>query len=346
MKITAVIGIVVGLCFACCLGWAGEAEPGPEEGAETTRVTVAGEVPPRPEFEALAGATGWVVNGKEISLELVKDKATSYHGPYVLQDMVAQLLLQQEADRRGIVVTEEEVEKKVASVREELGVRSEAALESFLRAKRVTREWLRSKARAYVLMEKVLFEQVYVDDREIERSYRLNQQAYRRNETVGYRAMRFLDKQSAEAALAEIRKGRSFEEVARETARTPAEQAAAGNIRYHVRGKQSLPPEFEADLLAAPLNQVAGPVEVMGSYLLIRVEQKMDPHQFTLDEVRDVIRDRLRRQKLEQIVWPNWIRDQLARAQIKVLTSDATSEPTSDATPEPTSEATPEATSK
>jgi foldase protein PrsA len=344
MKIIGVTGIVVGLCFACCLGWAGEAEPGPVGGADATRVTVAGEVPPRPEFEAIAGVTGWVVNGKEISLQMVKDRAAIDHGPYVLQDMVAELLLQQEADRRGIVVTDEEVARKVASLREELGVRSEAALESFLRVKRVTREWLHSKARAYVLMEKVLFEQVHVDDREIERFYRLNQQAYRRNETVGYRIMRFLDKQSAEAALAEIRKGRSFEEVARETAQTPAEQAVAGNIRYHVRGQQSLPREFEAALLAAPLNQVAGPVEVMGSYFLIRVEQKLDPHQFTLDEVRDVIREQLRRQKLEQIVWPNWMRDQLERAQIEVVASDATPKPTPPATPEPTPAATPEPT--
>ncbi len=334
MKIISAIGIAVGLCLACSLGWAGEAEPGPEEGVEGTRVTVAGEVPPRPELEVLAGVKGWVVNGREIPLELVKDTAAIYHGPYVLQEMVAELLLQQEADRRGMVVTEEEVEQKVASLREELGVRSEGALESFLRAKRVTREWLRSKARAYVLMEKVLFEQVYIDDREIERFYRLNQQAYRRSETVGYRVMRFLDKQSAEAALAAIRKGRSFEEVARETAQTPAEQAVAGNIRYYTKGQQSLPPEFEAALLGAPLNQVAGPVEVMGSYFLIRVEQKLDPHQFTLDEVRDVIREQLRRQKLEQIVWPNWIRDQLGRAQIEVLTTTAPPEGTPGAPPE------------
>jgi hypothetical protein len=49
------------------------------------------------------------------------------------------------------------------------------------------------------------------------------------------------------------------------------------------------------------------------------VEKKIDAHQFTLDEVRNVIREQLSRQKLEQVVWPNWIRDKLNSASIEVV---------------------------
>ena len=60
-------------------------------------------------------------------------------------------------------------------------------------------------------------------------------------------------------------------------------------------------------------------MEVRGSHYLIRVEKKIDPHQFTLDEIRDVIRKQLQRQKLEQVVWPNWIREQLEKARIEIM---------------------------
>jgi hypothetical protein len=328
---------------------AAEVEPnsdGAESAESRARVGVVGEVPPRPELEVFSGVSGWVVNGQEIPLELVEKTAAAWHGPYILQDLVAELLLQQEAERRGIELTEEDISRKAAVIRTELGVRSEAALESFLRAKRVTLDWLYAKARSYALMDKVLSDQVYVDDREIERAYRSNQELYRRGEMVGFRAMRFLDRSLAEAALAEIRRGRSFQEVAKETAPTPQERTIAGDIQYYERSQQSLPPEFEAALFAAPLNQVAGPVEIRGSYYLLRVEKKLDPRQFTLDDVRDVVREQLEKQKLEQIVWPNWIRDQLGRAQIAVRTRDATPETIPDATPDSIPDAEPEATSE
>ncbi len=299
----------------------------PEGGEpERGRVGVVGEVELRPELETVMSARGWVVNGEEIPLDAVRDRTLAFHGPYVLQDMVAEVLLEQEAKRRRIAVTDEDVRRKVADLREELGIRSEAAFQSFLRAQRATPEWFYSKARSYVLMEKVLSDQVYVDDREIESLYRVNQERYRRQEMVAFRGMRFLDKASAEAALAAVREGRSFQEVAKETALTPAEKAVAGELQYYERGQQSLPPEFEAALFAVPLNQVAGPVEIRGSFYLLRVEKKIDPHQFTLEEIRDVIRRQLQRQKLEQVVWPNWIRDQLEKARIEVVTTDSAKE--------------------
>ena len=316
MRLISLIALAIVVGLVACRGWTAEAASAL---AEPGHIGVVGEIPPRPELEVVSGAHGWVVNGEEIPLDAVRDRALAYHGPYVLQDMVAETLLKQEARRRNVTVADEDVLEKIKELREELGVRSDVAFQSFLRAQRATPEWFYSKARSYVLMGKVLSDQVYVDDREIDRYYRLNQETYRRQEMVTFRAMRFLDEASAEAALAAVRQGRSFQEVARETAPTAAEKAGAGDPQYYERGQRSLPPEFEAALFAVPLNQVAGPVEIMGSYYLFRVEKKIDPHQFTLDEIRNVIRRQLQRQKLEQVVWPNWIREHLEKARIEIM---------------------------
>jgi parvulin-like peptidyl-prolyl isomerase len=203
-----------------------------------------------------------------------------------------------------VTVTEAEVGEKVKAFRLELGTLSEPAFESYLHAQRVTRAWFDNKARAYVLMEKVLADQVHVSDREIEVLYRQNQAAYRRNESVQFRVMAFTDKDGAEIALAAV------------------ERAVAGELQFAERGLTPLPPEFEAALFVAPLNQVAGPVEVRGAYYLIRVEKKLDPRQFALDEIRDVIREQIRRRKLEQIVWPSWIGERLRDADISVLKAE------------------------
>jgi foldase protein PrsA len=302
--------------------WAAGADAATEGESESRRVTVVGDVPPRPELQSVSGVTGWVVNGTEIPIAEVATRAAAYHGPYVLQDMVAEVLLEEEAKRQGVTVEEAEVGEKVKAFRIELGTLSEPAFESYLRAQRVTREWFENKARSYVLMEKVLADQVHVSDREVEVLYRQNQAAYRRNESVQFRVMAFTDKASAEVALAAVRGGRSFQEVAKGVAPTSAERAVAGELQFAERGLTRVPPEFEAALFAAPLNQVAGPVEVRGAYYLIRVEKKLDPRQFTLDEIRDVIREQIRRRKLEQIVWPSWIGERLRDADISVLKAE------------------------
>jgi len=311
--------LVVLLALSTAPAWAAGAEAGDE--SESQRVTVVGDVPPRPELQSVSGVTGWVVNGTEISMTELAKEAVAFHGPYVLQDMVAEVLLEQEAKRQGITVTDAEVAEKVKTFRAELGTFSEPAFESYLRAQRATREWFEDKARSYVLMEKVLADRVNVSDSEVKAQYSQNIAAYRKNESVQFRTMAFPDKARAEAALAEVRGGKSFQEVAKEHAATAAERAVADELHYAEKRVTPLPPEFEAALFAAPLDQVAGPVEVRGAYYLIRVEKKLDPRQFSLDEVADVIREQLRRRKLEQIAWPSWISERLRNADIKVLTT-------------------------
>jgi parvulin-like peptidyl-prolyl isomerase len=311
------------LCCISAIAWAGEpaaSGAGTEIGGQ--QVGVVGEVRPRPELQAMEGVRAWVVNGQEIPMARIEKLAAAYHGPYVLQDLVAETLLQQEAARKGIGLSEQDVQQTMGELREQLGVRSDVAFGSYLRSQNATPQWFHDKARAYALMKKVLADEVYVSDREIEAAYRRNQELYRRTETVAYRVMAFQDRAAAEAALAEVRKGKGFEEVAKATAPTSEERARAGEVQYYERGLPGLPPELATALFAAPLNQIAGPVEVMGTFCLIKVEKKIDPHQFTLDEVRTVIRDQLTQQRLEQEKWPEWIQQQLASANIQVMRAE------------------------
>lgn len=321
-----------GVCLAAALLWlvvcsvALPAQTGATEG-DTSPVQVVGELKPPPELETVSGVQGWLVNGEQITLEEVESEATRYYGRYVLQDLVAELLLQQEAERRGVSLTEEEVDEKVKQLREEFGLRTDDALDMFLRSQRRTLDWLRAKARQYALMEKVLSDQVYVSDSEIEQHYRQRQDLYRRNETVAFRTMAFASEDDANQALSQIRQGRNFREVAKETARSAVQREISGELQQYERGQHpGLPPELEAIIFSAPLNQVTGPIELEGTYHLIRVEKKTDPQQLTLDQVREVIRQQLRRQKLEQVVWPNWIRMQLANAQIEVIRAETAGE--------------------
>ncbi len=292
-----------------------------EAGRRRGPVEVRGQVQIRPELRELSGVGGWRVNGEEIGVDEVRERALRFHGPYILQDLVSGALLRQEAERRGITVTEEEVEAQIRALREELGLRSEEALEFHLRGRRLTREGFRQQAREYLLLAKTLADRVYVSDREIARFYSLYQDTlYFRRARVEFRIMSFYTEGAARGAKQQLAQGKSFVEVAQETATSAAERAVAGDLHGYEKGQQpAFPPEFGAVLFAAPLNQVVGPIESLGRYHLVRVEKKTDPYRVPLEEAREDIRLLLRRQKLEQVVWPEWIGKQLANANIEVM---------------------------
>jgi foldase protein PrsA len=314
-------GAVAILILAAFPAFGGEVAP--EEGAtEEPPVRVLGQVPIRPELQAFSGVRAWIVNGEEIPIADVSDRALLYHGPYILQDMVSGVLLRQEARRRGISVSDDEVRAKMQELREELGLATDAALDMYLRSEQRTRTWFAQKAADYALIERVLGDQVYVSENDVEAFYSRFQNAYRRAETVTFRAMRLSGEQAARAALEELKRGRSFEEVAKATA-PPGQQALAGQLQVYEKGpRPGLAPDLETALFAAPLNQVVGPIRGPDGHYLLKVERKTDPRQFTLDEVRGVIRDQLRRQKLTQVVWPNWIRMQLSNADIDAVKAE------------------------
>jgi foldase protein PrsA len=313
-----------------------EAQPAGESASESRRpVEVRGEITMRPELRALSGVRGWRVNGEEISADAVSDRAVLFHGPYILQDLVSAALLGQEAARRGVTVTDEEVEGQIRALREELGLRSDEALEFHLRQRRLTRDGFRQQAREYLLLAKTLADRVYVADWEVEQFYSRNRDAlYTRRESVEFRIMTFQTEAAAMAAKRELAQGRNFEEVAKRVARehgaSEAEVVVAGTSNLYQRGQRGLPLDLEAALFGAPLNQVVGPVEwTVGpvsrakAYSLVKVEKKTDPYTVPLEDARNDIRLLLRRQKLEQVVWPKWIGEQLASANIEVIGSES-----------------------
>ncbi len=330
MKTVYILLATMSLCLSSVALWAGEAAA-PVAGAasEEPPVSIVGEVKPRAELQTLEGVRVWVVNGTEIPMTQVEKMAGVYHGPYVLQDLVANLLLEQEAARMKITLTEQEVQDTENDLRQQLGARSDVAFQSYLRTQNATPQWFHDKARAYALVKKVLANNVRVTDREVEAYYNSNQQLYRVGETIGFRMMGFQDKAAAEAALAEVRKDKSFQEVAKATAPDARSRATAGELEYYQQGQQNLPPEFAIALSASPLNQVTGPVKLGSWFYLIKVEQRVDAHQFTLTEevdqgdrkatLREVIRQQISQQRLEQKVWPEWIQAQLKSAKIEVV---------------------------
>ncbi len=329
-SLLGMLAILAVAIWAMAPGWAQTSAPAGSEASsaqaapEQPPVQFSGDVQFRPELDMLAGVRGWSVNGEVISVDQVRDTAVAYVGPFILREMVASTLLQQEAKRRGISATDAEVVSKAKQFREERGLSDEATFQRYLASEKRTATWFQDKVREYVLIEKMLSDQVYVSDSEVEAFYTQYRDAYRRPDSVWYRAMTFPTEAAAQAALGELRKGKAFQEIAKENAGSAYEKSLAGEVQSYQRGQEpSLPKEIEAALFSAPLAQVMGPLKTnfggQDYYHLFKVEKKVDAHDFTLAEAGEIIRAELHRRKLEEQVYPKWLQTALSGASIEPL---------------------------
>ncbi len=315
--------IWLGLAAALCAGVAGAQE----SDSSQPPVVFGRQIRVPRAVETVTGVKGWVVNGETITMDQARDRAMAFYGPYVVRDLVAATLLHQEAKQRGITVSDAEVEAKVKEMRQEQGLSDDGSFERYLASQRKTKAWFYDKVRDYVLIEKLLADRVHVSDREVADFYNRFRQAYYRPASVSFRAMSFTSEAAAQAALAELRKGKSFQEIAKRNATSAVEKAVAGELRTYQKGQQPpLPPEIEAALFSAPLAQVIGPLKTtyqgQDYYHLFRVESKRDEHQFTLDEAKEIIRAEIKRRKLEEEVYPRWLETALSGASIETIPAD------------------------
>lgn len=310
-------GIAV-LSTASAPVWAAQAPSAPAPAADATRGAprAQGETPMRPELQAFSGVKAWRVNGEEIPIEEVRDRAIMTYGPYVLQDLVVERLLLQEAKRRGVSVSDAEVDAKVKAIREEQGLNSDEAFARYLRVKQTTLEAFRTSVRAYVYIEKLFAGQVFVSDDEAATFYNQNRTLYHTPETVTYRWVMLDSEAAAQQALVTLRTGRDFASLAKELTPDPRGKPFAGELEVHQRGSNpNMPAEVEEALFRAPLNQ-ATVIKVGPRFAVVRVERRRAAQDLSLEQVREQIKKDIRRMKLEQAVFPGWVGTQLAAAEI------------------------------
>jgi foldase protein PrsA len=297
--------------------WAAEAASAPAAAAAPQEAPAAQtDVKMRPELRSFRGIRAWRVNGEEIPIETVQERAMVTHGPYVLQDLVVERLLMQEAKRRGVSVSEAETEAKIKDIRQELGLNTPESFDHYLRGQQATEEAFRNWAREYVLAEKLFADQIFVSDDEAATFYSQRRDMYHTPETMVFRSIMLDSEPAAQQALVTLRSGRDFAALARDLATDPQTKAFAGREEIHQRGSNpNMPKEVEEALFKAPIGQ-ATIIKVGPRWAVVRVEKRSAAQDLSLEQVRDQIKKDIRRMKLEQAVLPGWISTQLAAAEI------------------------------
>ncbi len=266
------------------------------------------------------------VNGQPITQEAFLERLRVYHGVYVLENMIGESLLEAEAKKRGVAVTEQEIAQRVEELKKADGLLSAETFRSWLVMKEYTEVRYRDKARIEILAEKTFAKEAQVRDDEVEKYYNDRKADFTLPATATLRAMTVSTEELAKKALELLRGGKDFPATAKELGPTGVRSFTENPVTIPLAG---LPPTLRVQVEKAPLNQAFGPVKQPQNpqdpnspaigYMVLVVEGRTVERLRLFSEVKDDIRRAMFNQRVfgSLGVFPRWMGEAMQKATIE-----------------------------
>lgn len=237
----------------------------------------------------------------------------------VLDMLIANELIVQEAKRKGHKVTKKEVDDRLKEIRSQF--KSDQEYKAAIEAAGLLESDLPRQVERVLYAEKILaeiFKDVKVTDKEIEDYYRKNGTAFEVPETVRLSHIFTTSEATATKALAAIEGGMSFEEAALAFSEDPTTKQLKGDLGTQTATtlEQGLGADFAKAVMALKAGEVSEVIKSTMGFHIVKMFAKMPAGKRSLAEAKDEIRTTIENTK-KQGIYQKWIEGLKKKAKIK-----------------------------
>lgn len=236
----------------------------------------------------------------------------------VLDQMVTEHLLLQEARKQGIKVDKEEVKNQIEQDKLMVGGQ-EVYLEILKNQLKMTETEYQAEVEKQIMVEK-LYEQVVagqvVSDEEIQKYYQENQAQFAVPEQIRARHILVATEKEANDIIQQLKAGADFGQLAVEKSIDPSAKENKGDLDYFSKDAQFVAEFKDAAFKLKVGEMTQKPVKTEFGYHVIKVEDKKAARQQTLDEVKTSITEELKSNK-ESEKFQQYVEDLRKQAKIE-----------------------------
>lgn len=252
-------------------------------------------------------------------------------GQKILEQLVLQQIVTQEAARLKIAVDEAMLNQQMDQVKQ---------MKPDVDMARLTKLFTSEVAAQQVVQQEVVAK-IAVADEEMQAYYEKNKEQYKEPEQVQASHILVTVKSDAPQAdkdaarkkiddlLAQVKGGKDFAEVAKANSDCPSKEQG-GDLGFFGRGAMVQP--FEDTAFAMKEGEISDVIETQFGYHIIKLTGRKPEHQSSFDEVKESIQQSLKNEKTQTEIG-KWLDALRANAKIEMLTP--TPAPAADVTPTP-----------
>jgi foldase protein PrsA len=266
------------------------------------------------------------INGKQLMLQDFQERLSTIKMNYppdqkldlkkiksrVLRRMIIEALILQEADNKKLQISNEELNRYIRNLKQNY---TEADFNQMLNNQFKTYDDWVADVKRKLLIEKTLSkevtEKINVTDKEIKDFYDKNYSGKTIEAKIKLEQIFTITKAAAEQAMAELKEGKPFEDVAKKFSQSP--EASNGGIIGYIKKGEGIQ-IFDKGFDMRPLDNS----EIIQSdygFHILRVLEHIPQTQMTIDKVRQNIMGELAREK-ETKLYESWLSDNLKTAKI------------------------------
>lgn len=227
----------------------------------------------------------------------------------VLNDLVEQMILEQEAAKLGITVSDPEIDMSIENIRTKAGM-SHEQMEEMLKKENLTKEQFRKQWRLQIisgkLVNSIVKGRVAVTDDEIESLYKEYYGNIENSDEVQIAHIlisvneqqpeRALEKASRIAELA--KSGNDFSKLVAEYSDDTFSKEKEGVLGYFKKGE--LVSELEAVVAITEVGEVSGPVQTASGFHIIKVLNRNTLDSNSVDTYREQLRQEIYKKKVAE----------------------------------------------
>lgn len=196
------------------------------------------------------------VNGAKITKTDLYDRMVAENGTKVVDDLIREKLVDQEAAKQNITVTPAEIDKEINKIKERIG--GEVAFQEALAQNNITLAQLRDYQSFRIKVTKILKKDITVKDDELKTFFEENKAQFDKRE-VHARHILVATEQEAKDIKAELDKGADFATLAKAKSTEPAAKESGGDLGTFGPGK--MVPAFDAVVFSLQKNEISKPFQ-------------------------------------------------------------------------------------
>lgn len=242
-----------------------------------------------------------------------------------LEQYTIQILLTQEVEKRGLVLSDEKADQVFIDQVEQLKAQNQLSDEDLLNVlknqglnsleeyKKYFIEQNKSILLINALQDEIL-KDVTVEDADAETYYFDNPNYFKKEASVHARHILLKSKEEAESVLEKLNNGADFAEMAKEFSTGPS-GPNGGDLNYIVKGQTVA--EFENVAFSLKVGEISGVVETQFGYHIITVEDIKPESIVAFEDAKEQIKANLIESK-KQESWAKFVEELKASAKIEI----------------------------
>ncbi len=227
------------------------------------------------------------VDGTEIEQDALYEQMVKTSGAEALDIMISNEIIRQEAEKADIEITQEELDAELAEYEEQYG--GAEGFAAALEGSGLTKEDLEEEMKNFLRIEKLIGPEIEITDEAIETYFKENKETLGQSATVEASHILTETKEQAEEVAQKLADGEDFAELAAEYSVDTANAENGGELGSF--GKGEMAPEFEEAAFAMKPGEVSDPVQTDFGYHIIKVTDKTEASEATLEDSNEQIKE-------------------------------------------------------